>query len=263
MPKNVLELSDDVKDVLRRAGVSGNTLDLAPVGQLERKRYEAVNKALELLGGKWNRGKRVHVFADPVSDVLAAALSEGEILDTKKAFQVFETPKGLAAKMCGRDWADLKSGQKVLEPSAGRGRLLSAIQPFMIQKVAAVEVQPGLAADLQKAYPDVSVVCADFLTVLPTKEVLCDRIAMNPPFTAGQDIAHIRHAYDFLLPGGVMVALSAPGWRTNGQKNFRAFREWLLGLGIGAVRMEVVPSGTFAESGTVIATVLLRIEKPL
>jgi hypothetical protein len=35
-------------------------------GQLDRKLYEDVNKALAAIGGKWNRSKRGHVFEGEV-----------------------------------------------------------------------------------------------------------------------------------------------------------------------------------------------------
>ncbi|TCS94975.1 class I SAM-dependent methyltransferase [Hazenella coriacea] len=38
-----------------------------------------------------------------------------------------------------------------------------------------------------------------------------DRIIMNPPFEHGQDIDHIKHAYNLLKPGGIVVALMSEG----------------------------------------------------
>ncbi len=265
MPKNTYELTPEVKDILSRAKTVGDTLDLAPVGQLDRKTYEAVNKALEMLGGKWNRSKRVHVFPKPVEQVLAEVLDKGEVFDSKKAFQVFETPAGLAAKMAGRDYLDLREGMSILEPSAGRGRLIDAMLPWMgksleFGKVVAIEIQPELAADLRTKYPHLRVFEHDFLSIVPSKSLETDRILMNPPFTGGQDIAHIQHAFKMLTPKfGKMVALSGPSWLFNTQKKFVAFRKWADSLGAKFTH-EAIPAGTFSESGTEVATILIKID---
>ena len=37
-----------------------------------------------------------------------------------------------------------------------------------------------------------------------------DRIVMNPPFEAGQDIDHVRHAFQFLKDGGRLVSIMSP-----------------------------------------------------
>ena len=34
---------------------------------------------------------------------------------------------------------------------------------------------------------------------------------MNPPFERYQDVAHVKHAYSFLSPGGKLVALTGMG----------------------------------------------------
>ena len=38
-----------------------------------------------------------------------------------------------------------------------------------------------------------------------------DRVIMNPPFENGQDIDHVRHAYECLAPGGRLVAIMCEG----------------------------------------------------
>jgi hypothetical protein len=45
----------------------------------------------------------------------------------------------------------------------------------------------------------------DFLTATPRP--IYDRILMNPPFGKDAHIEHVRHAYDWLLPGGELVAV--------------------------------------------------------
>lgn len=54
----------DVEQVIDRADIIGNKLFIQE--QLDRKLYEAVNKALEAAGGRWNKKAKAHVFkGDP------------------------------------------------------------------------------------------------------------------------------------------------------------------------------------------------------
>lgn len=77
-----VKLSDEVRAVLKRATVDGNILYL-PEGQLDRKLYEAVNKALSLAGGKW-KTRVGHVFPTDAASKLAAMLETGVSVDEKK-----------------------------------------------------------------------------------------------------------------------------------------------------------------------------------
>src|SRR5713101_6180598 len=111
-------LSIEVRDVLSRSVVNGNVLVL-PEGQLDRKLYEAVNKALTNAGGKWKRGTG-HVFPSEVAPKLAAMLGSGVSVDEKKRDQTFFTQFALASQVAAL--AEVE-GEDVIEPSAGRGAL--------------------------------------------------------------------------------------------------------------------------------------------
>ena len=89
--------------------------------------------------------------------------------------------------------------------------------------------------------------CADFLECNGDIGTF-DRIVMNPPFSGGVDIAHIRHARAHLKPGGRLVALCADGPRQRA-----AFAD------DGAIVYESLPAGTFAEAGTGVNVALLII----
>lgn len=78
-----------------------------------------------------------------------------------------------------------------------------------------------------------------------------DRVLMNPPFANGQDIAHIRHALQMLKPGGRLVAICANGPRQNEQ--LRPLVEQYGGT------WEVLPAGTFKESGTGVNAAMLSL----
>ena len=116
--------------------------------------------------------------------------------------QLFPTPPALARRMV--ELADVQPGHRVLEPSAGTGRLLQALPPGC--DVTAVEINTTLARQINAR-------CADFLSLSPADIGPFHRIVMNPPFANAQDIRHILHARQFLAPGGALVALCANGPR--------------------------------------------------
>lgn len=55
-----MNIDSKVLDVLGNSTMDGNSLKLT--GQLDRSLYVAVNKVLELAGGKWNRKSQSHLF---------------------------------------------------------------------------------------------------------------------------------------------------------------------------------------------------------
>jgi hypothetical protein len=59
--RSTFKISDEVRDVLARSTITATSVKL-PDGQLERKLYEAVNKALEGAGGRWDRKSKTHLF---------------------------------------------------------------------------------------------------------------------------------------------------------------------------------------------------------
>lgn len=125
-PKATLK---DIESVWQKCTVNDNVLHL-PSEQLDRKIYDEVKKQLEAVGGKWKSGKiQGFVFSDTTdaNDVLRQLLSGKDYLQEKKDFQFFATPKAVAdevAQHLGR----IKDNAKILEPSAGQGALIKAVQ---------------------------------------------------------------------------------------------------------------------------------------
>lgn len=133
-----------------------------------------------------------------------------------KSLDYYPTPVDVVKKMI--DKADLRCGQKILEPSAGKGNIADAI----VQKI-------GNCADLHvieysdhnrmlleaKNYNVVGTNFLEFGTVSRNERgipkfadgVLYDRIVMNPPYNNGADFVHISHAYKLLADDGILVAL--------------------------------------------------------
>ena len=139
----------------------------------------------------------------------------------------------LAAHIPGR------GAPKILEPSCGCGRVLDAIR--RVSKDAIVfgyEVHTGRAQACRDRGH--SVLARNFLDVPATPEF--DLVLMNPPFCGRHYLKHIRHAVEFLKPGGKVVSvLPASAHYDHGD------------LPQGG-RWRDLPVGSFAESGTNIPT---------
>lgn len=160
--------------------------------------------------------------------------------------QLFPTPPSLAARMV--ELADIEPGMRVLEPSAGTGRILEQLPEGC--EVVAVEINAALGGRLDASRR--AVVIGDFLKCTPeTLWGSFDRILMNPPFANADDIRHIRHALGMLKPGGRLVAICANGPRQNAQ--LRPLVEQHGG------EWEDLPPDTFAESGTAVNTALFTL----
>jgi len=100
------------------------------------------------------------------------------------------------------------------------------------------------------------VACSDFLELDTAKKY--DKIVANPPFTKNQDVDHVLKMYDHLNEGGKVVAIMSTTWVNGKQKkqeNFRTFLEE-----VGAIQTPV-DKGTFKESGTGVATMMVEIIK--
>ena len=192
-------------------------------------------------------------------DRLKEALSGGTVVDEKATFQFYETPDDLADRMV--ELANIREGDRVLEPSAGKGALVHAIfrRHKSFPRVFVCELEPKMRAALSQI-PGVAITGEDFLA----HRAFYDCIIMNPPFSDGQDIAHVQHAYTLLSTGGVLVAITSPSWTFNAAKKYQAFRAWLNELRVGdAVRVdEELPEGTFKASGTCVNSRMLCIQKP-
>jgi len=252
-----VNLSDGVADVLRRSTVDGSILRL-PDGKLDPDLYRQVDKALKALGGKWDRRTRGHVFAKPIGDDLTAALDTGMAVDRKKTLEQFFTPPELAERMVRL--AGVHMGTHVLEPSAGGGNL---IRPAIAcgAVVTAVEIDPMLCASLvhiEGAHGSIFAFNADFVGWQPTSLIPIDVVLMNPPFSAGKDVAHVRHAWSLLREGGELVAIVGPHAFLSKDRASVAFRAFLEEIDASC---EVLPAGTFKHSGTMVGAQLIVATK--
>jgi len=249
-----MKIAEDIIVILARCRTDGSVLYL-PDEQLDRKTYEAVNKCLVAIGGKWDRKSKGHVFDHDPADDLDSMLLTGEVTDTKKVYQFFPTPRPIAEQMC--DMAELDSTCTVLEPSCGRGDLADVIYERGVAKVYGVELNRDMERYLREK-PYKYILGVDFLEFAVGISRFWSRVIMNPPFTRQQDITHVLAAYGLLALGGIMVSVMSPSPFFRENKTSVDFREWLR-----AVDAEVidVPEGAFKESGTTIRTKIVKIKR--
>lgn len=164
------------------------------------------------------------------------------------AWQLFQTPEPLAARVVEL-LADGRDLGRVLEPSAGLGRIYRAIRRHDgAAPVTLVDAAPDCCGELYRATegdPAARLVAGDFLAMDAARLGTFDSVAMNPPFRLGADIKHVRHALGLLAPGGRLVSVVAAG-----PKQRAALRP-------GAALWIDLPPGSFRSEGTDVAAALV------
>jgi SAM-dependent methyltransferase len=131
---------------------------------------------------------------------------------------------------------------RVLEPSCGDGRILDAICQRG-HRALGVEYHPGRASEARaKGH---SVVVGNFLEQPVTADF--DYVVMNPPFYGRHYAKHVRHAFNFLKPGGTLVSI-LPATAHYDHDELKG--EW-----------RDLPVGSFSAAGTNVPTGLLKMRK--
>ena len=179
----------------------------------------------------------------------------------------FATPEPLGYKMV--EWADIKSGESVLEPSAGHG----AIARFFPNNTKNTAIEPSreLAATIRmNMLGSNNRIIEDRFENLSLNNKY-DTIVMNPPFGTASKTAmeHLEKAFKHLRNGGRVVALVPAG--SSMQKRLE---KWLYGDPNAkekanrtgetkAVLMKKIelPSVTFERAGTRVVTDVYIIDK--
>lgn len=260
-----MKIKQAVLEVLSTMECAGNEAKIA-AGQLDRKLYVEVNKVLESLGGKWNRKAKAHLFNDDAASLLDAVITTGEVT-TNREIGFFETPAELASKLCLM--ADIKAGDTCLEPSAGTGRIISAMVAAGAERLVACERDSNRRRDINNLFAHLvknerivfgmTLETDDFMNVMLGEPV--DRVVMNPPFTKvgiGDHLNHVKHAFTMLKPRGILVSVLPVSVEFRQDRRYREFRAWYEELSGELTRL---PDDSFKESGTGVRTCVLKITK--
>jgi hypothetical protein len=155
--------------------------------------------------------------------------------ETIDAEGYYPTPREIATNAAQALAPD--PGMTVLDPSAGKGDLLNAAQ--IATRVRdrglegggptrsafdAVEIDPRLQPLI--ADQGYAVVGADIFDPYFQPGTLYDRILMNPPYERAASIDHTVRAWEFLKPGGRLVAVLPEGIWTREDRKHAQFRAW-------------------------------------
>ncbi len=257
-----MKIKQEVLSVLSTIVTEGSNARI--VDTLDRKLYVKVNEVLEACGGKWNRKAKAHVFTDDCGPILDAVMVTGEVA-THKDIGFFPTPKALASELV--EMAGVQDGDVVLEPSAGTGRLVEAIQASL-GTVFACERDPKMREALPLSKDFVFPV-DDFLdldlNVSPIRLAdgrtmfNFDRVVMNPPFCKvgkGDHLDHVRRAFQYLVKGGTLVSVLPSSVTFRQDRRYKEFRSFVKD---NSGEIKDLPEGSFQESGTGVNTCVVRM----
>ena len=166
----------------------------------------------------------------------------------------FATPEPIGLKMV--EWANLKDGEAVLEPSAGHGAIARWF-PATTKNVA-VEPSRQLASLTQMNF-DGNVIEDTFENYKIINKF--NAVVMNPPFGTGGKTAidHVAKAFKHLRDGGRIVTIVPQG--PSCQKHLDRWLESEDGKNATVIKEIKLPSSTFSRAGTTVATRILVIDK--
>ena len=155
------------------------------------------------------------------------------------------------------EYAEISSGMRVLEPSAGSGNIAELI----------AEIE-GIELDVIEQYSDLrellklqgfNLIGSNSLQYEPESPCY-DRILMNPAWERQHDIDEILHCYEkALAPGGRLVAICSAGSISRIDKKAQNFQEWLEIVG---ATIEQLPDDAFVPSGCRARGYIIVADKP-
>lgn len=187
--------------------------------------WETVVHIMGSLRCPWRQSRKrfvAHISLDPET-LIDIAIKSGHVPDLH-ANDYFPTPPTGATELVNAI-PDSLFIERVLEPSAGTGAIVTAIKArWPAAHITAIETDPLNLTILGHLHPDIKIVQADFLTWRPTEPF--DACVMNPPFTAnGGYKAHIPHALGMLRTDCYLATLNTSGAITYNEQNqpWRAF----------------------------------------
>ena len=207
-------------------------------------------------GGK--ERDKASLNADPFKDAVALYYTNAKKTSRNKAAEgidYYPTAEPLGFKMV--EWAEIRPGEKVLEPSAGHG----AIARFFPDSTNRHAVEPSneLAGRLALNATDVQIHETRFESYHIGNKF--DVIVMNPPFgTAGKTaMDHLVKATQHLRQGGRIVALIPEG--SSMEKRYEKWMDSDAAKGIYQVAEYGLPNVAFERAGTSVKARVVILDK--
>lgn len=128
------------------------------------------------------------------------------------------TPPELAKELVAL--AGVRKDSRVLEPEAGIGNIADAAKE-VTDNVDCIERMTDFCEILKLKKHNV--IGNDLLTAETAP--IYDAVVMNPPFS--EECEHIKRAFDFLRPGGSLVAVCSSSIQWKSTRKYEQFRDWL------------------------------------
>lgn len=128
------------------------------------------------------------------------------------------TPPELAKELVAL--AGVRKDSRVLEPEAGIGNIADAAKE-VTDHVDCIERMTDFCEILKLKKHNV--IGNDLLTA--ETAAIYDAVVMNPPFS--EECEHIKRAFDFLRPGGSLVAVCSSSIQWKSTRKYEQFRDWL------------------------------------
>lgn len=128
------------------------------------------------------------------------------------------TPPELAKELVAL--AGVRKDSRVLEPEAGIGNIADAAKE-VTDHVDCIERMTDFCEILKLKKHNV--IGNDLLTAETAP--IYDAVVMNPPFS--EECEHIKRAFDFLRPGGSLVAVCSSSIQWKSTRKYEQFRDWL------------------------------------
>lgn len=202
-------------------------------------------------------------YGDVLPDAVPDDVSEQDLYSKSKELakdlSFYPTPQAVVKNLLQNTW--IKETCHVLEPSAGTGHIVRTLLEKGA-KVDAIEIHPDRVKELEALnHPRLQVTAANFLQV-PAQPIYT-HVIMNPPFYGTHWMQHVTHAFDFLKPGGKLIAVLPITAELGQSKKHIAFRKWAQIRTRYGTEPEFrdLPAESFRESGTRINTVFLTLYK--
>lgn len=128
------------------------------------------------------------------------------------------TPPELAKELVAL--AGVRKDSRVLEPETGIGNIADAAKE-VTDHVDCIERMTDFCEILKLKKHNV--IGNDLLTAETAP--IYDAVVMNPPFS--EECEHIKRAFDFLRPGGSLVAVCSSSIQWKSTRKYEQFRDWL------------------------------------
>lgn len=166
------------------------------------------------------------------------------------------TPGWLAHRLV--TLAEIVAGHVVLEPSAGAGAICEAVALTGAYLQVIERAEPLREILTEKGFAPIG---RDFFEYRTLGLAVPDRIVMNPPFTGGEWMRHVREAVEVVADGGRVVTVIprlASLFGKGATAEFEAFRQFVIRYYYDVMP---VPGEPFADSGYNVSASILVIDK--